>query len=135
MKEISHKGRIVEITPEVTTVEIVSQSACSECHAKSLCGLSENVTKVVQLPTDGFGTYNVGDEVEVCIKKSMGYKAVWLCYVLPLALLLAGILIFTSAGTGEIVAGLGSIAIVGLYYLVLWIFKDALAKECVFYMK
>ena len=38
--EITHPGRIVEITPDFTTVEITVSSACSSCHAKGLCGMS-----------------------------------------------------------------------------------------------
>ena len=43
--EISHKGRIVSVTPESTIVEIVSTSACAACHAKGMCGLSESKIK------------------------------------------------------------------------------------------
>ena len=43
--EISHKGVIKSVTPELTTVEIVSTSACAECHAKGMCGMAESKVK------------------------------------------------------------------------------------------
>ena len=39
--EIVHSGKVVHIDQDFTTVEIMVSSACSECHAKGLCGMSE----------------------------------------------------------------------------------------------
>ena len=64
---ISHKGRIVSITPELTSVEIISESACASCHARGFCGLGSARTKLVELPTRGWDNYSVGDEVEAVI--------------------------------------------------------------------
>ena len=86
--EIKHKAKILEITPDFTTVEIVVSSACAGCHAKTLCGVSEEQEKIISLPTDPYATYNVGDEVELCTKMSMGMKAVWISYVIPLLVLM-----------------------------------------------
>ena len=44
--EIVHAGKILEITPDFTTVQIIVSSACSSCHAKGLCGMSEEEEKV-----------------------------------------------------------------------------------------
>ena len=35
-KEVSHKGRVVEVGQDVIQVEIISSSACSSCHAAGL---------------------------------------------------------------------------------------------------
>ena len=74
--EISHRGRIVSITPERTTVQIVSESACAACHARGLCSLGDSKVKEVELPTRGWDNYQVGDEVSVVLRASMGHKAV-----------------------------------------------------------
>ena len=70
--EITHPGRIVEITPDFTTVEITVSSACSSCHAKGLCGMSEEEDKVIMVPTDPYTLRAVGDEVTVKTKMTMG---------------------------------------------------------------
>ncbi len=75
--EIAHDGKIVEITPEFTSVEIIASSACSSCHAKGMCGVSEEERKVIMLPTDPYASWEEGDNVRVFMKKSMGLKAVW----------------------------------------------------------
>ena len=86
--EIAHEGRIVEINPEFTTVEILSSSACASCHAKGLCGMSEEEKKLIMVPTDPYTVYEEGEIVDVMTKKSMGLKAVWISYVIPLLILL-----------------------------------------------
>lgn len=133
--EISHRGIITAITPELTTVEIISVSACAECHAKGVCGMSESKMKEISVPTDPYSDRKVGDEVDVVLKKSMGLKAVWISYVIPLFILMILILSLSSVTVHEVYAGLGAIGGVALYYLLIYIFRDRLAKDFVFYIK
>ena len=133
--EISHKGVIKSITPELTTVEILSTSACAECHAKGMCGMSESKVKEISVPTDPYSVHEVGDEVQVMLKKSMGLKAVWISYVIPLFILMILILSLSSVTGNEAFVGLGSIAGVALYYLIIYLFRDRLAKDFVFYIR
>ena len=137
--EITHRAKVLEMTPDYTTVEILVSSACAECHAKGLCGVSETEEKIISLPTDPYATYNEGDEVTLCTEKSMGYKAVWISYVIPLAILMILILsllaIFENADAKELIAGLGSISGVAVYYFVIWLLRGKLKNEFVFYIK
>ena len=133
--EIVHAGKILEMTPDFTSVEIMVSSACASCHAKSLCGMSEEQEKVIMLPTDPYATYNVGDQVLVCTKMSMGLKAAWISYVIPLIVLMALILILTSSGVNEAISAVSSIGGVGLYYFIIWLLRDRLQNEFVFYIK
>ncbi|MBO8479958.1 MAG: SoxR reducing system RseC family protein [Bacteroidetes bacterium] len=133
--EISHKGRVVSVTPEVTTVEIVSESACGACHAKGLCSLGDSKVKMVEVPTSGWSDIRPGDEVEVVLKASMGHKAVLLAYMIPLVLLVAVLLVAVSAGVGELYAGLAAIAAVAVYYFGLWLMRGRLRNEYIFNIK
>lgn len=133
--EISHKGRVVSVTPEVTTVEIVSESACGACHAKGLCSLGDSKVKMVEVPTSGWSDIRPGDEVEVVLKASMGRKAVLLAYMIPLVLLVAVLLVAVSAGVGELYAGLAAIAAVAVYYFGLWLMRGRLRNEYIFNIK
>ena len=132
--EIIHSGKILEITPDFTTVQIIVSSACSACHAKSLCGMSEDEEKVIMVPTDPYADHKVGDEVQVLTKMTMGLKAVWISYVIPLAVLLILILSLSAVFENEYLTGLVSIAGVALYYFGIWLFKDRLSTEFVFYI-
>jgi sigma-E factor negative regulatory protein RseC len=133
--EITHRGRIVSITPEYTTVEIVSESACAACHAKGLCSLGDSKVKQVEVPTRGWDNYTVGQEVSVVLRATMGHKAVWLAYVVPLLVMVAALLGILSAGGSELAAGLGAIGAVAAYYAVIWLLRDRLRKEYVFNIK
>lgn len=133
--EVSHEGTILEITPEFTTVEIIAQSACAACHARGLCGVADEKQKIIMVPTDPYGSYKEGDKVLVLLKKSMGMKAVWISYVIPLFILMILVLSLSSVTVHEVYAGLAGIGGVALYYLVIYLFRDRLANDFVFYIK
>lgn len=133
--EIKHVGRILEITPESTTVEIIVSSACSACHAKKLCGMAEEQDKVIMLPTDPYAEHKVGDEVVLMTKMTMGFKAVWISYVIPLAILMVLILSLTTLIPNEVARALTALGGVALYYFIIWLFRDKLSNEFLFYIK
>jgi sigma-E factor negative regulatory protein RseC len=133
--EITHRGKIVEITPDFTTIEIIASSACSSCHARSLCGMSEDQEKLIMLPTDPYATHQAGDEVQVCTKMTMGLKAVWISYVIPLAVLMILILSLSGIFENEALCGLAAIGGVGIYYFIIWLFRNRLKNEFTFYIK
>ena len=132
--EIAHTGKILEITPDFTTVQIVVSSACSACHAKGLCGMSEDEEKVIMLPTDPYSELKEGDEVQVKTKMTMGLKAVWISYVIPLAVLMILILSLHTVIANEFLLGGISLAGVAGYYFIVWLFRDKLSNEFVFYI-
>lgn len=134
-EEVAHKGKVVKMTPQVTTVAILQHGACSECHAAGLCGMSDMAEKTVEVPTDPYAFYGVGDEVEVLLKASMGMKAVWLAYFIPLLVLLAVVLLLSALHVGEVATGISALVAVGLYYLLLYLFRDKLKDEYIFTIK
>ena len=132
--EISHIGKIVAIDADFITVEIVAESACATCHAAGMCGTADATHKAITVPAT-VGNWAVGQEVQVLLKRSMGFKAVWLAYAIPLAVLLAVLLGLNAAGVDELASGLVAIGAVALYYLVLLLFRDKLRNEYSFYIK
>lgn len=134
-EEVNHKGRIVRITPQTTTVAIEQHAACSQCHAAGLCGMADVAEKAIEVPTDPYARYGVGDEVEVVLKASMGMKAVWLAYFIPLLVLLAVVLLLSALHVGEVVTGVCALVAVCLYYLLLYLFRDKLKNEYIFTIK
>ena len=132
--EIAHTGKVIDVTPDFTTVEIIASSACSSCHAKGLCGMSEEQEEIIMLPTNGFDDFKVGDEVQVLTKMTMGLKAVWISYVIPLIILMILILSLSPVFKNEYLCGLAAVAGVAIYYFGIWLFKDRLSTEFVFYI-
>ena len=132
--EIVHTGKVIDINPDFTTVQIMVSSACSECHAKGLCGMSEMEEKVIMVPTDPYEPRKIGDIVQVKTKMTMGLKAVWISYVIPLAVLMILILSLSPVLENEFLCGLVSVAGVAVYYFGIWLFRDRLSNEFVFYI-
>lgn len=130
--EITHTGRVESIDPAWTTVSFVSHAACASCHAAGLCGMTDRAEKSIQLPTDPYAAYAPGDEVQIVFRATMGLKAVWLAYMVPLLILMALVLLLSQLGVRDWAAGLGGIGGVGLYYLILWCLRGRLRKEYVF---
>ena len=132
---ISHKGKVISSGQGIISVEIVSESACSACHAAGLCGMSESRKKIVEVPAVRGKDYSVGQEVEVCLAPKTGLNAVLLSYVIPAMILLILILSLPLIGLGELAGGLLAVAGVALYYLILYLFKGRLAGEYEFYIR
>jgi len=67
-ERIEHEGRVIAVDKDYVSVEIVNKSACASCHAKGVCGASDEAVKVVEIAQD-FSTlacdYQVGETVNV----------------------------------------------------------------------
>ena len=120
------------MTPQTTTVVFLQHGACSGCHAAGLCGMADLAEKTVQVPTDPYANYQVGDQVQVLLKASMGMKAVWLAYFIPLLVMLAVILGLIALGVAEVPAALAGLGALAVYYLGLWLLRGKLQNEYVF---
>jgi len=125
---IEHPGVVTSVTGEFITVEILNKSACAACHAKGVCIASDESIRTIDIP-QSISTlacdYQVGEEVKVLLKASLGARAIWICYVVPLILLLAIIFIFTKIGVSEL-------AILAVYYLFIYLFKNKISKDFTF---
>ena len=128
-EEITHPGKILEVTPSQVLVQIEAKSACASCHASTLCGMSESEQKIVSVPASLKDNFLPGEEVDVVLKASMAHKAVWLAYCIPLVVLLAVMFTALKTGASELVAaGLGILA-TAVYYFVIWLYRDKLRNE------
>lgn len=130
--EIRHEGRVISVGPVQTKVEILAQTACAACHAKSVCGASAGESRVITVRRDDDGSIVPGDSVNVIIRQGQGFKAVFIAYLIPLFILLVLLLTLPMFFENELVAGLGALGFVALYYMVLAQFRDRLNSGFVF---
>ncbi len=127
--QVSHKGVVTSITDKVINVQILSKSACSECHARSMCTASDMKVKNIEVKRRFYDDYTVGEEVNVSLTKSMGYKAVVLSYLIPLVILLILLLYLQDRYGNELIAGLGCVAGVAVYYFIIWLLRGKLENK------
>ena len=130
---IEHEGIVKSSDHKSVKVSITSSSACSGCHAESICSLYGNEQRIVEVP----GDYNVapGESVKVIMKQSSGYKAVLLGYVLPLILVIMVLILLAAFSFPELTAGLASISILIPYYTLLYLLKKRINRKFTFMLK
>jgi len=131
---IEHEGIIDRIEGELAHVKIQSESACASCHAKGVCSAADQEEKHLDVPLRGI-EFKPGEVVQVQVSRHMGFRAVALGYVYPFLLLMAVLISFTVAGTGELRAGTYALLSVVPYYLVLYLLRKRIGSAFTFSMK
>ncbi len=131
---ITHQGVVEQINGKQVRVKIISQSACSACHAKGACTASDTSEKIIDAITP-LSTLKIGDIVTISTQQSTGSKAVFLGYGLPFLVLLTVLIAFKVTGYSETLSGLISLASLAPYYFVLYLFRNKIQKSFQFEIK
>lgn len=132
MENVDHEGVITSITEDNIKVEIINKSLCASCHAKSFCSASDQKEKVIDVPYYNNNEFEVGEIVIVSMKKSMGFKAVWISYVNPLAILMIFLLTLQQINPNDLFVGGISILAVVMYYIIIYLLRDKISNKFVF---
>ncbi len=132
MNQVDHEGVITSITEDKIVVEIINKSMCAACHAKSFCSTSDQKEKTVDVPYYNNDEFKVGENVIVSMKRTMGFKAVWISYVIPLAILMIFLLTLQQINPNDLFVGGISILAVAVYYLIIYLLRDRISNKFVF---
>lgn len=105
---------------------IAASEACGSCGAKSVCGSGEmkKFTLVNDKPDR-----SVGDTITLVITRSMGFFAILLAYLIPVAIIIGSLLIFQQTQTNEIVAGCVTLGILAIYFIILRILRKYIETQ------
>lgn len=125
-ENITHPGIVEQLSADKVFVKILSMSACSSCHAKGMCNVAEVEEKVVELKKDPQRELEVGDQVTLEMKKSLGSYAVLLGYIVPFFLLIGVLILVLFLSGDEGAAGLSAILSLIPYYWLLYIYRKKL---------
>lgn len=131
VKSIEHRGRIDSIDGNKINVNFLAMSGCASCHAKGACTAGDMQEKSVEV-FDFSKQYKIGDEVNVTLKQSLGYRALFLGYLLPFMLVLFILIILTELTNNEAIAGVSSLAVLVPYYLGLYFLRNKIRKKFTF---
>ena len=133
MAAVKHCGEVIRIEGNSVFVRMTVNSACSACHAKGVCGVSESTEKIVEVETASAADFNIGESVEVALlSDSMGAKSVVLAYVVPFSVLTLMLVGSLMMGAGEGVAVLSALGGVAIYYVVLHLLRDKVKNKIKF---
>jgi sigma-E factor negative regulatory protein RseC len=132
--QIEHDGIIDSVDAKMIRVRIISESACSACHAKGACSASDMQEKMVDIPVNE-QSYQVGQRVIIAASQSQGFKAVFLAYVIPSVIILATLGFIYYLTGSDIIAGISSISIAIAYFTILYILKHKMEASFSFHIK
>jgi sigma-E factor negative regulatory protein RseC len=125
---IKHRGIVEKVEGSHVVVRIVQTSACAACSAKGLCNASESKEKQIDV-YEVNASYRIGEEVVLCGTTSMGMRAVFLAFGIPMLLLLVALFVTMRVTDGDaLVSSLVALFAVVPYYLVIYFMKDKLNK-------
>lgn len=132
---ITHPGIIKNLTSNKAEVSIIVNSGCASCEVKSSCSISDTKEKIIEISLSPSDKYEMGQNVMVEMKQSMGSWAVLIGYFFPFLFVLIGLVVFTSIGIDEGLSALLSLSILIPYYLVLYLTRDLLSKRFTYSME
>ena len=124
---ITHKGIIKVVRENSVLVSIISESSCSACHSKGSCLVADSTQKEIEI-SGIYGSYKPGDEVTLLMKEALGYKAVFLGYLLPFAVLVIALIAGIEISGNEITGGFAALISVGIYFITLYFSRHNLKK-------
>lgn len=130
---VEHQGVVHEVLTGLVRVRILSETACSSCHAKGVCNVSDSESKYIDVSVDEKG-FNVGDSVLVSMCTTDGYRALFFAYILPFILVFVGLIVFLLF-FNELLSGLLSLGLLIPYYSLLFILKQRLSNSFTFSLK
>lgn len=129
---ICREGIVRAVNGDEITVEVIVSSACSGCHAKSICIPSDRRQELITVKNTRNESYQVGETVELLLETSAGNKAVLLAYVLPLLVLLIILFGCYALTNKELLSvGVGVLGVI-VYYLILKSAGKSLDKKITF---
>jgi sigma-E factor negative regulatory protein RseC len=130
-KTVEHIGRVDEITLNDIRVIITNQSACASCHARGACTVSDSQDKIVVITKQNHNFF-VGEEVKVLLQQSLGFKALFLGYLLPLVVVITALVTLNALGFSDGLSGLLALAALLPYYLLLYLLRGSISRVFTF---
>jgi len=130
---IEHSGVVKSVENKHVTVNILSHPACSGCIASGICDLSGNANK--EIKASAGHEVKAGDKVLVVMKRSMGFRALFLGYLLPFIILMLILIVLTSLSVSEPVSGITALFSLIPYYTIIYLRKKKVGKSFSFTIK
>lgn len=130
---IEHTGIVKSVENGQVIVNIISHPACSACLASGICDLSGQESK--EIKTTYSAEVNTGDPVTVMMQQSMGFRALFLGYLLPFLIVLTVLITLTALSVSEPLSGMAAFLSLVPYYLTIYYKKEKIGKSFSFTIK
>lgn len=128
-REISKIGTVRRVEKNGLWVDVLVESACASCHAKSVCLSFEKRQQDVFAYSVKPEEFLAGEKVRISMRRRTGHKAVRVGYVYPFVILLSSLLISASFIADELLCVIIALCCTTIYYLLVWVFRKKLDKD------
>lgn len=125
------RGIVRDVKAQTIEVVIYSHSACSACHAKGACGMSDIKQKVIIAERPAF-EIKAGERVVVYAAMGNAVYSVVMAYIIPSILIVSAIFFLVRAGVSELTAAVASLVLLGGYFWALYLFRNKIGKKIKF---
>lgn len=125
---IKHTGVVESVSGSTCHVRILQHSACSGCSAQRLCNSSESKEKVITVLLNGTDV-KAGETVDVEGTVVQGLRAVYICYLLPLVLMIASLFIGVKVFGSDMAGILLSMTLLVIYFLALYLLRAYIGRH------
>lgn len=127
---IKHTGVVEAINGNNCYVRILQHSACSGCSAQRLCNSSESKEKIITVLLNGEDVL-VGETVNIEGTVVQGLRAVYICYMIPLVLLIVSVYLGVRL-SGDMLGVILSLGVLAIYFVVLYLFRNSIGEHFAF---
>jgi len=134
IKTIEHTGVVKKIDDNSIIVGIIKNSGCASCQAKDSCNVSDIEEKEIEIRSFE-NNFTTGEQVKVYFSESLGFRALFLGYVLPFLIVFIVLIILINTNANEGLSGLLALGTLVPYYLIIFMTKNNLKKTFSFSIK
>ena len=133
-QEVSHSGVVQEVTADgKVKVSIISKANCVSCQMNKSCSTSDVKEKIIEIDNYG-GVLKIGEMVDVALKESTGFKALFLGYMFPFIILFTTLVVASSYSKNELFVGLLALSTLVPYYFTIYLLQNVIKKEFSFFV-
>jgi len=133
-QEVSRSGVVQEIGANgKIKVSIVSKAQCISCQLNKSCSTSDVKEKIIEIDNYG-GVLKIGEMVDVALKESTGFKALFLGYIFPFLIVFITLIVLTNYSNNELFVGLVSLSTLVPYYFSIYLLQNLIKKEFSFFV-
>ena len=127
IKTIEHDGVIKKIDNNHIEVSIISKASCASCSVKGVCTASDVEEKIVEI-NDNSNDYKEGEHVTIYYKQSLGFRALFLGYILPFLILMVVLITLLQLNVNEAIAGVSALSTLIPYYISIYLLRNKLKE-------
>ena len=129
---ICQQGKVKEIKNNILFIEIERHTACASCHAKTMCIPFDKKNEVISIPVTHPDGFQVGENIQLTLKQSMGTKAVIIAYLCPFLILSSGLFLIYYFTKNELLSVGVAFAATTLYFILLKRIDSRMKKRFTF---